>query len=92
MAETLKQVPWYVYAVMCAAIALVVAGFCVPPTGIIDGSVLKAIGELMGGAAVLEFVTNLKAYIEAGAKAKIEHGGTTITIGKNEEDDAEADN
>ncbi|MBQ6198191.1 MAG: hypothetical protein IJK44_03020 [Bacteroidales bacterium] len=88
----MKQVPWYVYAVMCAAIALVVAGFCVPPTGIIDGSVLKAIGELMGGAAVLEFVTNLKAYIEAGAKAKIEHGGTTITIGKNEENDAEADN
>lgn len=91
MAEALKQVPWYIYAVMIAAIALAAAGFIVPPTGIIDGSVLKVIGELMGGAALLEFVLNLRYYIEAGAKAKIEHNGTTITIGKNGETDPEAD-
>ncbi len=91
MAEVLKQVPWYIYAVMLTAIALTVAGFIIPPTGVIDGSVLKAVGELMGGAAVLEFVINLKGYIEAGAKAKIEHGGTIITIGKNGEDNEGAD-
>lgn len=91
MAEALKRVPWYIYAVMITAIALVVAGFIVPPTGVIDGSVLTAIGELMGGAALLEFVIKLPEYIAAGAKAKIEHGSTTITIGKNE-NEQEGDN
>lgn len=84
MAEILKSVPWYIYAVMVTAIGLAVAGFIVPPTGVIDGSVLKAIAEIMGGAAVLDFVVNLPKYIEAGAKAKIEHGNTSITVGKNE--------
>ncbi len=82
MAETLKQVPWYIYAVILASIVLVVAGFIVPPQGVIDGSVLKAIGELMGGSAVLEIVIKLPAYIEAGVKAKITHGDTQIEIGK----------
>ena len=82
MSETLKQVPWYIYAVIVASIALVIAGFIVPPQGVIDGSVLKAIGELMGGSAVLEVVIKLPAYIEAGVKAKIVHGETEITIGK----------
>ena len=85
MAEVLKQVPWYIYTVILASIALVVAGFLVPPTGIIDGSVLKAIGELMGGSAVLEVIIKLPSYIEAGVKAKIEHGDTTITIGKDKQ-------
>ena len=82
MADVLKQVPWYIYAVILSSIVLVAAGFCVPPTGAIDGSVLKAIGELMGGSAVLEVIIKLPSYIEAGVKAKIEHGDTTITIGK----------
>ena len=82
MADVLNQVPWYIYAVILSSIALVAAGFCVPPTGVIDGSVLKAIGELMGGSAVLEVIIKLPSYIEAGVKAKIEHGDTTITIGK----------
>lgn len=32
---------------LVASIALIVAGFCVPPTGVVDGSVLIAVGELM---------------------------------------------
>lgn len=82
MADTLKQVPWYIYTVILASIILVVAGFVVPPQGVIDGSVLKAIGELMGGSAVLEIIIKLPAYIEAGVKAKITHGDTEIVIGK----------
>ena len=85
MAEILKQAPWYIYAVMVVAIILAVAGFIVPPMGAIDGSVLTAIGELMGGAAVLDFIVSLPQYIEAGAKAKIEHGNTSITVGKDDD-------
>ena len=84
MAEILKQAPWYIYAVLIASIVLGVAGFLVPPTGVIDGSVLKYIAEIMGGTALLDFVVNLPKYIEAGAKAKFEHGNTSITVGKNE--------
>lgn len=28
-------------------IGLIIAGFCVPPTGVIDGSVLTALGEFL---------------------------------------------
>lgn len=84
MAEILKSVPWYIYTVIIVAIGLGVAGFLVPPTGVIDGSVLKYIAEIMGGTAVLDFVVNLPKYIEAGVKARIEHGNTSITVGKNE--------
>lgn len=37
---------WFKFALV-ASIALIVAGFCVPPTGVVDGSVLIAVGELM---------------------------------------------
>ena len=54
MAEAiLKQVPWYLYLVILIAVGLAVAGFLVPPQGVIDGSVLRAIAELMGGSAIL---------------------------------------
>lgn len=59
------------------SIALIVAGFCVPPTGKIDGSVLTAVGELFG-FATLEVVFNA---IRAGVDAKVSHGKTSVTIG-----------
>ena len=86
MAEIMKSAPWYIYTVIIVAIGLAVAGFLVPPTGAIDGSVLKVIGEIMGGTAVLDFIVNLPKYIEAGAKARIEHGNTSITVGKDDTD------
>ena len=82
MSDTLKQIPWYLYLVNFVGIGLAVAGFFVPPMGVIDGSVLKAIGELMIGSAVLEVVAKLPEYIRAGVQAKISHGDTEIVIGK----------
>ena len=66
------------------AMALLVAGFCVPPHGEISGSVLTGIGELMGGVTLVEFVVNIPKYLEAGVKAKISHGGTTIAVAADE--------
>ena len=34
-------------ATLVISVILIVAGFCVPPMGVIDGSVLIAVGELM---------------------------------------------
>lgn len=59
------------------SIALVVAGFLVPPTGEIDGSVLTAVGELFG-FATLEVVY---IAIKKGIDANIRHGKTEVTIG-----------
>lgn len=59
------------------SIALVVAGFLVPPTGEIDGSVLTAVGELFG-FATLEVVL---IAIRKGVDANIRHGKTEVSIG-----------
>ncbi len=84
--ECLKR-HWYEHAAMLVSIVLMIASFLVPPTGVIDGSVLMGIGEIMAGAAVLSFLGNLPDYIKAGAKAKISKGDLNLEIhGKNEDE------
>ena len=58
------------------AIVLVIAGFIVPPLGVIDGSVLTALGELLGFALLAE----LPLIIQKGSDITLSHGQTTITI------------
>ena len=62
-----------------------VGGFFVPPMGIIDGSVLTAVGEL------LLFPTLLYGFraVELGMKVKFQKGETSISIHKEEEDKEE---
>ncbi|MBR3784020.1 MAG: hypothetical protein IKJ78_06120 [Bacteroidales bacterium] len=85
MAKVLfKGTPWYVHVSFIVAMALLVAGFCVPPHGEISGSVLTGIGELLGGVTLVEFVVNIPKYLEAGIKAKISHGQTTVAIAADE--------
>lgn len=56
---------------------LIIAGFCVPPHGEIDGSVLTAVGELFA------FPTLWTVWhgIDNGIDAKLRHGNTEVTIG-----------
>lgn len=61
---------------LIVSIVLIVAGFCVRPTGIIDGSVLTAIGELIAFPAI---GFGFRA-VELGYDMKINHGNTTIEI------------
>ena len=65
------------------SVGLIVGGFFVPPTGIIDGSVLTATGEL------LLFPTLLYAFraIELGLRVKFQKGETSIEISKRKEDE-----
>lgn len=62
-----------------------VGGFFVPPMGIIDGSVLTAVGEL------LLFPTLLYGFraVELGMKVKFQKGETSISIHKEEEEKEE---
>lgn len=64
------------------SIALIIAGFLVPPMGIIDGSVLTAVGE------ILLFPTLLYGYraIELGLEVKFQKGETSIEIHRDDDD------
>ena len=80
MAKTLfRGTPWYIHLSFIVSLGLAIAGFCVPPHGVIDPSVLKAIAEILGGTTLLTFVVHIPVYLEAGVKAKISHGDTTVT-------------
>ena len=64
------------------SVGLIVGGFFVPPMGVIDGSCLTAVGELL-------FPTLLYAYraIELGLSVKFQKGETSIEISKPDEKD-----
>ena len=69
---------WYgIFIVLSlAAILLLAVGFAMPPTGVVDGSVLKAAAVLFGFAAL----STLMHAVDKGFGAKLEHGDTKLTI------------
>ena len=60
------------------AVGLIFGGFFVPPMGVIDGSVLTAVGEL------LLFPTLLYGFraVELGMRVKFQKGETSVSIDK----------
>ncbi|MBQ7517611.1 MAG: hypothetical protein IJU13_04200 [Bacteroidales bacterium] len=68
------DIAFFVLAAISAG--LLIASFLVPPTGVIDPSVLGAVGEIFGYAAL---ATVIKA-IDRGVDATITHKNTSITI------------
>ena len=81
MARILKAVDWYVHLAMIVSIGLGIAAFIIPPTAVIDRSILAFIAEITGSAALLTFLTKLPEYIAAGATAKFQRGNTSIEVG-----------
>lgn len=80
MAEAIKKatvgnpVFWVSFA-LCAG--LIIAGFIVPPMGVVDGSVLTAVGELFA------FPTLWTVWhaIDRGIDAKMKIGKAVVTLG-----------
>ena len=62
---------------LAASIGLIVGGFFVPPTGVIDGSVLTAVGLLFGYATLGQ----VHSLVARGKGVKIQHGDTTVSVG-----------
>lgn len=84
MGQVLKKAivgntPFWVLTIF--AILLLATAFILPPTAIIDKSVLAAVGELMGFGALWAVV---KA-IDKGTSAKLQHNNTSLTIGDDDE-------
>ena len=69
------------YVCLGLAMALMIGSFVLPPTGVIDPSVLKAAAILLGFAALGIVGKNLSL----GKDVTFSHGDTEVTIGDKEE-------
>ena len=58
------------------SVGLIVASFIVPPMGVVDGSVLAAVGEIFAFAALFAAWEAIDKCLDA----KITHGNTTISL------------
>lgn len=79
---------WWFHILAFISVGLIIASFIVPPTGVIDPTVLGALGEIFAFAGL---GTVIKA-IDEGVDAKVEHNNTSVTIGdlnKNEDESEE---
>ena len=72
MVRAKKTIPFWIC--LLVSIGLIVAGFCVPPMGIIDGSVLTAVGILFGFASLAQ----IPIIIEVAGYVKMTKGDMTI--------------
>ena len=72
MVRAKKTIPFWICLIV--SIGLIVAGFCVPPTGIIDGSVLTAVGILFGFVSLAQ----IPIIIEVAGYVKMTKGDMTI--------------
>lgn len=52
---------WPVWVITSVALGLVISSFIVPPTGVVDPSVLAAMGELLGFSALITFIIRAEA-------------------------------
>lgn len=78
--EVSKRVTWQTSVLLwlfsLAAVGLFIASFLVPPMGVIDGSVLKAVSLLFAFGALAE----AREAIREGLGVKLTHGSTTIEV------------
>ena len=78
--EVTRRVTWQTTALLwifsLSAVGLFIASFIVPPTGVIDGSVLKAVALLFAFGALAE----AREAIREGLGVKLTHGSTTIEV------------
>lgn len=81
MVKNFLQRYWAFDAFSLIAIALIIASFIVPPTGVIDPSVLAGVGEIFAFAAL--YVVLMA--VDKGTPASISHNNTTVTVNKDSE-------
>ena len=74
----LHNIPFYVLSLI--SVGLIIASFIVPPQGIVDPSVLAAVGELFAFSALYTVILA----IERGTPARIRHKDVEIKVGETE--------
>lgn len=71
------------YILVTISVSLIVGGFLIPPTGIIDGSVLSAVGELLAFAVVAQ-IPDIVQMARNGKSIKLQKGDFSAEIGTSE--------
>ena len=71
------------YLNLIVSIALIVGGFFVPPLGIIDGSVLTAVGLLLMFAVIAQIPKIMDA-VRAGKSIKLQKGNLELEVSSSE--------
>ena len=77
-----KTTAWLLAVLTAVTVGLLVASFIVPPTGVIDPSVLKAAGEIFAFGTLWV----VREAIKEGLSVKATHGNTIIEVGREEEE------
>lgn len=67
---------WAFWTCLATSIGLIIGSFFVPPMGVIDGSILAAVGELFSFATL---ATVLDA-IRKGSDVTVQHNNTSLTV------------
>lgn len=65
------------YFNLAVSVLLIIGGFLVPPVGIIDGSVLTAVGLML----MFSVIEKIPEAIKAGKSVKISKGDSSLEIG-----------
>lgn len=76
------------YVCLTSSLGLMTGGFFVPPTGVIDGSVLTASGILLSFAALGVWARS----IDLGKIAKLTRGNLQVTIGEDQDKMEDSEN
>lgn len=74
------------YVNLVISIALIVGGFLLPPTGIIDGSVLSAVGELLMFGVIAQIPRILDA-VRNGKSLKFQKGDFGVEVSAEAKED-----
>ena len=64
------------YVNLAVSILLIIVGFIVPPTGVIDGSVLTAVGLLL----MFAVIEKIPEAIKAGRSIKVQKGDASLEV------------
>ena len=75
------------YTLVIAAITMLVASFLVPPTGVIDPSVLNGVGWVFAFAAL----TTVHRALDKGVDTKLTHKDTAIIFQHDNDDNDESE-
>lgn len=70
---------FWVFAI--TSILLIVVSFLIPPTGVVDASVLAAVGELFGFASLGTVIKS----IDKGVDARLSKGDISVEISNDRE-------
>ena len=65
------------YVILLVSVMLIVVGFFIPPVGVIDGSVLTAVGLLL----LFAVVARIPDALAQGRSVKIQKGDFTAEVG-----------